>query len=87
MSFKSVALKDSPGWFYDHLETSGADMFDVSGNDLDGTYSSVTLDQDAMLHQMLGGSVLFDGASGHLAVSNNVGKSELSIDINRVTEA
>jgi len=31
MSFKSVALKDSPGWFYDHTETSGTDMLDELG--------------------------------------------------------
>ena len=32
MSFKSIALKDPAGWFYDHTETSGTAMLDVSGN-------------------------------------------------------
>jgi hypothetical protein len=64
MSFKSIALKDSPGWFYDHLETSGTAMLDASGNGADGVYvGSPTLNQRSLTflpHE--GRSVLFSGA-------------------------
>ena len=72
VGFRKVIANSAP---YIHLpmaETVGnTNGFDVSGNDLDGTYSNVTLNQAAMLHQMRGGSALFDGASGHLVVSDN----------------
>jgi len=73
VGFRKVIANQSPILHVPMAETVGETTgFDVSGNDLDGTYSSVTLDQTNMLHQMHGGSVLFDGASGHLLISDNV---------------
>jgi len=72
VGFRKVIANSAPHIHLPMAETVGETTgFDVSGNDLDGTYSNVTLDQTRMLHQMNGGSVLFDGVAGHLLISDN----------------
>lgn len=58
----------SPYGLWPMGERSGSVGYDVSGNDNDGTYSDVTLAQTHQVRGQNGGSVLFDGAAGHLVI-------------------
>jgi|GEM_PF-3647732 len=71
VGFRKVIANSTPHLHLPMAEKIGVTGFDVSGNELDGIYTNVALDKTRMLHQMNGSSALFNGASGHLLISDN----------------